>query len=151
MAEPKIRSCKDCGSTSRKLPYPGPRCTTCHRARKKIVKASAHSSRLYKLYKLNPGEYELLREAQGGGCAICFPFTGRRGVTRNLSVDHDHSCCPAPPTDGKCTRGLLCGPCNTLIGQLGDSKGHAIELLQAYIKYLENPPAQELLKEIRAK
>lgn len=148
MAE-KVKSCKDCGSTTRKLPHPGPRCVTCFRARKKILRAKNHSSRLYKMYKLEEGEYAKLLEAQGGFCITCGTFTGNRGISKNLSVDHNHACCKTPPTCGKCTRGLICGPCNTLIGQVGDSAGHAIERLQAYIDYLQNPPAQEMLRKIR--
>ncbi len=97
-----------------------------------------------------PGEYDALLQAQGGYCFTCGKYTGNRGAgKRKLSVDHDHSCCPGPISCGKCIRGLVCAPCNTLIGQVGDSQGHAIERLQAYIDYLKNPPAQRLLKEIR--
>jgi hypothetical protein len=149
MAEVKKKSCKDCGSQTRKLPYPGPRCFSCHNARKKVLRNKNHSSRMQKMYNLSDGEYAALKEAQGGLCYTCGFITGRRGVTKNLSVDHDHSCCPAPPICGKCIRGLICGPCNTLIGEIGDSKGHAILRLQRYIDYLKNPPAQRLLEQIR--
>ena len=149
MATVKVKSCKDCGSTTRKLPYPGPRCTTCHRSRKKITRASAHSNRMLKDYNLAPGEYDALYVAQGGMCYTCGPWTGNRGLSKKLSVDHDHSCCPKPPTCGKCTRGLICSRCNSLIGEVGDSAGHAIARLQKYIDYLKNPPAQELLRIIR--
>jgi hypothetical protein len=118
--------------------------------RKKSLRASAHSSRLLKLYNLSDGEYDLLLESQGGHCFTCGQWTGNRGAgKRKLSVDHDHSCCKVPPTCGECTRGLICSPCNTLIGQVGDSAGHAIERLQKYIDYLQNPPAQEMLRRIR--
>jgi hypothetical protein len=149
MAELKIKSCKDCGSTTRKLPYPGPRCTTCNRVRKKQLRTKNHSSRMYKLYSLSDGEYDALYEAQGSLCYTCGPWTGNRGISKKLSVDHDHSCCPAPPICGKCIRGLICGPCNSLLGQIGDSKGHAVARLQQLINYIENPPAQKLLEIIR--
>jgi hypothetical protein len=149
MAEVKVRACKDCGSTTRKLPHPGPRCVTCFRARKKILKTKNHSSRMQKMYNLSDGEYDALYEAQGGMCYTCGPWTGNRGLSKKLSVDHDHSCCPAPPICGKCIRGLICGPCNTMIGELGDSKGHAILRLQKLQSYLQNPPAQDLLRIIR--
>lgn len=149
MAELKKKSCKTCGSQTRKLPYPGPRCTTCHRARKKTLRTKNHSSRMQKMYNLSDGEYDALYQAQGGMCYTCGSWTGNRGLSKKLSVDHDHSCCSAPPICGKCIRGLICSPCNTLIGQVGDSSGHAIARLQHYINYLKNPPAQQLLEQIR--
>lgn len=149
MTEPKKKACKDCGSLTRKLPYPGPRCTTCHRDRRKTLRTKNHSSRMQKMYSLSDGEYDALYEAQGGMCYTCGTWTGNRGLSKKLSVDHDHSCCPATPICGKCIRGLICSPCNTLIGQVGDSAGHAIARLQHYINYLQNPPAQRLLREIR--
>jgi Recombination endonuclease VII len=149
MPEVKKKSCKDCLSTTRKLPHPGPRCVTCHRARKKILRASSHSLRMLKEYNLAPGEYDALYEAQGGMCYTCGPWTGNRGLSKRLSVDHDHSCCLTTPTCGKCTRGLICGPCNSLLGQLGDSRGHLFDRLEKLKDYAENPPAQELLRKIR--
>jgi hypothetical protein len=149
MAQPKVKSCKDCGSTTRKLPHPGPRCVTCHRIRKKSVKASTHSNRMWKDFKLAPGEYDALYEAQGAMCYTCGPWTGNRGLSRKLSVDHDHSCCPKPPTCGNCTRGLICSRCNSLIGELGDSAGHILARLDRLRDYRINPPAQEMLRKIR--
>lgn len=149
MAESKVKACKDCGSTTRKLPHPGPRCVTCFRARKKVLKTSSHSSRMEKLYKLAPGEYDALYEAQGGMCYTCGPWTGNRGLTKKLSVDHDHSCCPKPPICGKCIRGLICSRCNSLLGELGDSAGHLFDRVDKIRDYAKNPPAQDLLRKIR--
>jgi hypothetical protein len=105
---------------------------------------------MQKMYSLSDGEYDALYDLQGGMCYTCGEWTGNRGLSKKLSVDHDHSCCPAPPICGECIRGLICGPCNTMIGELGDSKGHAILRLRRLISYLENPPAQEMLRKIRA-
>lgn len=149
MAEIKKKSCKDCGSTTRNLPHPGPRCFSCYREFKKKARTRNHSSRMLKLYNLSDGEYDALYQAQGGMCYTCGPWTGNRGLSKKLSVDHDHSCCPKPPTCGKCTRGLICSRCNSLIGEVGDSSGYAIDRLKRYIDYLQNPPAQELLRIIR--
>lgn len=149
MTEPKKKACKGCESTTRKLSYPGPRCLSCHRNYKKEVKARSHSSRMQKLYALSDGEYDALYEAQGGMCYTCGPWTGNRGLSKKLSVDHDHSCCPAPPICGQCIRGLICSRCNSFIGEVGDSAGHAIARLEQYINYLKNPPAPGLLRKIR--
>ncbi len=57
-----------------------------------------------------------------GTCAIC----GRNG--RELVVDHDHA-------TGE-IRGWLCRPCNSAIGQLGDT---ASSVMRAVL-YLAEPP-----------
>jgi hypothetical protein len=125
-------ACKDCGSTTRPLPFAGPRCTTCHRARRKATSASSHERRVQAQYNLPPGGYEALYEAQGRRCAICQVATGK---TKRLAVDHDHSCCKGKTSCGRCVRGLLCGPCNQMIGRL------PMGSLERAIKYLKYPPA----------
>lgn len=73
------------------------------------------------LYGITPEEFRRLLELQKGCCAICGgPPVGRK----NLSVDHCH-------TTGR-IRGLLCGLCNTGIGNLKDSP----ELLEKAAQYL---------------
>jgi hypothetical protein len=64
-------------------------------------------------YKMSSTRYDELLSSQGGCCALCGRHCSE--FTRTLSVDHDHSCCPAPPTCGKCNRGLLCLHCNTAL------------------------------------
>ena len=55
-------------------------------------------------------EYEMILVQQGGGCAIC----GRTNRdNQQLSVDHDHK-------TGE-IRGLLCTPCNLILGHTDDS------------------------------
>ena len=63
-----------------------------------------------KTYGLEAGEYAKLYTEQGGVCAICRRATGK---TKRLAVDHDH--------DTGRVRGLLCGPCNKLVGYLRNS------------------------------
>lgn len=72
-------------------------------------KASAHEQRVQKVYGLGPGEYRRIYDFQGGKCFICQRATG---ASRRLSVDHDHK-------TGK-VRGLLCRPCNDVLGHLRD-------------------------------
>ncbi|MDF3280889.1 endonuclease VII domain-containing protein [Gordonia sp. N1V] len=79
-------------------------------------------NRATKVYGLLPGEYERLYLAQGGRCYACRRATGK---TRRLSVDHDHR-------TGE-VRGLLCRPCNTLLGRARD----AVEFFQRFIDYLQ--------------
>jgi hypothetical protein len=74
-------------------------------------------------------QYKQMLDGQGGVCAICGepPVEGK-----NLSIDHDHSCCPGRTTCGKCIRGLLCNGCNLGIGYLKDD----IERLRKAMAYL---------------
>lgn len=55
-------------------------------------------------------------------CEIC----GVALTTKNLNVDHDHSCCPGQQTCGNCVRGFLCRACNRAIGSFGESLDNII-------------------------
>lgn len=124
------RACKDCGSSTRALPNPGPRCATCWRAEKRRRGTRTHETRVSALYGLPGGAYDALYAAQGGRCAICRRATGR---ARRLAVDHDHE-------SGR-VRGLLCKTCNyTLLGRYDTAA-----LVRA-IEYLTNPPAYAILE-----
>ena len=79
-------------------------------------------------------QYDQLFDLQEGTCAICRKPEAIQG--RSLSIDHDHSCCAGTKACGKCVRGLLCTPCNTGIGMLGDSPTN---LLNAF-NYLKGTP-----------
>lgn len=79
---------------------------------------------LQRTFGITIDEYEERLKKQNGVCAICKqPEIRRRN--KLLSVDHDH--------DTGFVRGLLCGACNTGIGQLHDSP----KLLREAIAYLE--------------
>lgn len=123
---------------------PGPYCATHRREVKKGTSERRWETGTLPKYKMTVEEYDALYEAQGGRCALCRFATGK---TRRLSVDHDHTCCPTTPTCGECTRGLLCRPCNTLLGRARD----AIEFFQRCIDYLKNPPAKAVLARMRRK
>lgn len=73
------------------------------------------ASKLRGLYGITVAEYDHLLAKQGGKCAICGSADprGRKGAKRYFGVDHCHIT--------GVVRGLLCMPCNTGIGNLGDS------------------------------
>ena len=78
-------------------------------------------------YGITPTDYDLMLSDQNGVCKICGSKDSKKGDHRFM-VDHCH-------TTGK-VRGLLCGPCNSAIGLLGDN----ISTLQNAINYLTNDP-----------
>lgn len=130
MSAPK--ACKDCGSTTRKLGHPGPRCLACWRAVNSARKLARHAGHLDTAYGLTAEEYDELKAYQDGYCWGCMRASG---ATRALSVDHRHS-------DGL-LRGLLCRPCNSLLGHLRDDP----EALRRLAFYLDHPPAVQVLGE----
>lgn len=133
-------TCKDClaegVTTSRPAPYPGPRCDTHNRAKKKATRAAAHAKRVQSVYGLEQGEYELLLAAQGGKCAVL--KCRARGVVKRLAVDHDHA---LEHLGRASVRGLLCGPHNQAIGEAGDDPA----VFDSIAEYLRNPPARAVL------
>jgi len=80
-------------------------------------------------YGIGLEEYNKILASQNGGCAICGSTTPRINHPKKkhsaLHVDHCHK------TDK--IRGLLCMPCNTVLGQMYDSP----ELLRKAADYLE--------------
>lgn len=74
-----------------------------------------------KKHGLTPEYYGLLLRAQKGVCAIC----GEPPKKRRLAIDHCHK-------TGR-IRGLLCGRCNTGIGNLRENP----RVLRAAIAYLQ--------------
>lgn len=60
--------------------------------------------------------------------------------SQRLSIDHDHSCCPAGKFPGRkvscgeCVRGTLCSNCNAALGLLGEDKSR----MEGLVTYLEN-------------
>lgn len=88
------------------------------------------SDKLKAAYGITLDDYEVMLAAQGGGCAIC---GGVNASGRNLSVDHDHACCPVGTSCGQCVRALLCDPCNRSIGLMRDDPKR-LEAAAAYIR-----------------
>lgn len=72
-------------------------------------------------YGLTPAQYDEMLASQDGVCAICRQVDH---VSRRLHVDHCHS-------TGR-VRGLLCGPCNSVIGLAREDPA----VLRAAIDYL---------------
>lgn len=137
-------TCKDCKADdlplSRKAPYPGPRCATHHRNRIKLNRETARGRRLVTNYGIGEQDYQRILAVQGGACAIC---ARAKGVRRSLSVDHDHAValddghevdkgCP------NCVRGLLCQPCNKMLGHLRDEP----EAFERAAEYLRSWPSK---------
>ncbi len=79
------------------------------------VQAASRRNRLKRKYGMTPEDFDRMLLAQGGVCAICRKINVGG---RTLVVDHDHQ-------SGQ-VRGLLCTPCNTLIGRWSDSPSAAL-------------------------
>lgn len=139
--------CKDCkteGITTTRAVFqvrgkdaPGKRCKTHYYQFKNRTKANARGTYVDRTYGMSPEQNAELETFQGGKCAICQRATGK---TRALSIDHDHSCCKETPTCGTCNRGLLCRPCNDMLGHGRDDP----EFFERAAFYLKDPPAKAL-------
>lgn len=129
------KACKDCGSTTKKLQTPGPRCRDDMRAFKLEAKRRQLDRYYRKTYSMSLEEYEALYDFQGGKCWVCQWATG---ASKRLAVDHDHDCCPTTPTCGQCTRGLICSQDNKLFGRAKDNP----EFFRRGMEYLTYPPAK---------
>ena len=80
--------------------------------------------RIKSRYGLDREQWEELRDAQNGVCAIC-----EEPPAKEFHVDHDHACCPGEKSCGKCIRGLLCEGCNLALGRL-DKPGRLAKALE---------------------
>ncbi|MEU7814069.1 endonuclease VII domain-containing protein [Pseudonocardia sp. NPDC049154] len=149
MAGSRRRACKGCGSTTRRLDKPGPRCASCHRDEVDRRREASWIRHIWQTYRLTAVAYWLIYVKQGGACAICQRAKGRPQFPQShekrrkrLAVDHDHRCCPTTPTCGKCTRGLCCTTCNKRV------LGHFRDDPEAFLRgaeYLRNPPAKGIV------
>lgn len=129
------KRCKDCEPDSKRpAPYPGPRCATHHRDRKKEIKAQTHARWIFKTYGITREQYDALYESQGRTCGICKRATGR---SKRLAVDHDHKT--------GYVRGLLCSTCNNILGYLRDD----LELALGVHGYLSEPPAFAVIGKVK--
>lgn len=82
------------------------------------------------------GLLELFSE-QGSKCSVCLV----EGDVEDMVIDHDHQCCPGSSQGcPDCLRGLLCGPCNTMLGCAKDDK----RVLLGAIRYIANWESEKL-------
>lgn len=89
-------------------------------------------ARKYK-HNIEQAAYEALLASQQGLCA-------NPGCSRPArDIDHDHTCCPGKRACGKCIRGILCRPCNFVLGAVEDD----VERLRGLAIYLEKTMKNE--------
>lgn len=107
-----------------------------NRERYKTYQRSTEEQRkayVWSIFRLNWDDYLSMLESQNYACALCQrPF----GDGIRECVDHDHACCPAGKSCGKCVRGILCDDCNKGLGHFRDDP----ELLRKSADYLERQP-----------
>ena len=87
---------------------------TYHNTPKSKTPEYRFSDNLRRRYLINPAIYQHIMLMQGGGCALCGTVTPER-MSRGSGfvVDHDHST--------GVVRGILCNPCNIMLGKAKDS------------------------------
>lgn len=128
---PAKKICAECEKNRLIKQFTSPQGRVCKPCQKEKRTANARRKHLKETYGITQEEYDLMLEAQGGRCYIC---KGQRNY--NLQVDHCHK-------TGR-IRGLLCKMCNKrLLPSVRDS----VARLLAAAKYLEQPPAFEVIGE----
>lgn len=111
--------CAGCNQLKSSADFPNLRpgkCNTCHALRARL--------RRYGITE------ELLSKSEA--CEICNILFES---VKDMHIDHDHSCCPGganAKTCGKCTRGILCTRCNSMLGFAKDNP----DTLLAAVVYL---------------
>jgi hypothetical protein len=79
-------------------------------------------------------DFNAMWEQQGGLCALCKgPMLPKGKELTSVSVDHDHNCCPANKSCGRCVRGLIHQRCNMVVGYSGDDP-QLLEDAAAYLR-----------------
>lgn len=116
--------CTQCGDVPVK--WSGSHFTCANPDRQKKRAEDERRRKRLKVYGMEPEDYDRLREAQNGVCAICGGTDARIDSFGGLVIDHDHR-------TGK-VRGLLCSNCNPGLGFFKDDP----KVLRAAIAYLES-------------
>lgn len=107
--------------------YTSARCKPCHLKYKQDSPATPKNRKAEKLklrYGLTYEQWEQMREAENFSCMVC--GISEEELGKKLDVDHCH-------VSGK-VRGVLCNPCNTMLGHARDS----IKILEAAAQYLKD-------------
>lgn len=76
-------------------------------------------------YNIDAETYDAMMER---GCDVC-------GSKSQLSIDHDHGCCPGKRSCGECVRGVLCRDCNWAEGLLGSDVSRIMALAAYLVQY----------------
>ena len=106
------------------------------------AKEATWKQNIWLSYKLNAQGWRALWDKQGGKCAGCLtefahPVDKQARFGVKAQVDHRHKKGETGIVGMDCktedVRGLLCGPCNRLLGTLQDNKAQ-LERLAAYLK-----------------
>jgi hypothetical protein len=137
----KGRPCRRCGRplTKGRLLANKFFCHPCELANRREAKERSHERYVGQEYGLEPGDYGLILEAQGGRCAV--KGCRANGTTKLLAVEHDHKL----GNTREAVRGLVCGMHNEWIGRAGDDP----EVFESIAEFLRNPPAHKVLKRRR--
>jgi hypothetical protein len=121
---------------------------------KENAAAALNDAYLRRTYDITLEEYQKIYDFQGGVCAICKkklrpPGSSNKKGSKDgyrMEVDHDHKI----KDKRRSVRGLLCGGlrfgCNRRLGRVDNR-----EWLLNASDYVQNPPAQLVLKGLDAK
>ena len=131
-----VKTCTKCDAVLTRYPSGGWYCKPCHkitqdRWRAQNKETIRTAGRTYN-YKLSTVQYTKMLIRQENRCALC-----RVEFTESIVpyVDHNHSCCPAQKTCGKCIRGLLCRDCNSFLGRIKDSAVYCTTVIRYLKRY----------------
>jgi len=70
---------------------------------------------LWQKFRITPEQFDAMLVEQRGVCALC--DRPERTLAKRLAVDHDHAT--------SVVRGLLCGPCNVVLGYIENERWFA--------------------------
>ncbi|SRR6266702_2924089 len=127
------------------------------RNRKKILEKKRESRSQSKIaadnarrrHGMRPEDWAALWHSQDGRCYLC-----GETLSGNVTMDHDHDCCPQNKSCAICRRGIAHNLCNAAIGFAGDDPAllrrmaDALEAAQLSVKQRKAASLQEHLFQI---